>query len=474
MIPRAEPTTFAEMLRWHGAEALSRANHQGRPVVVSLTSALSDPPDLVEFYVRGGQSSAFRAYWEQQAEGFALVGIGIARVIRCDGPRRFREAAATIREDMATALIDGSIGAAGGPVYLGGFAFASDQPPTPAWTPYSAGLLVLPRLLLAVRDGAASLTLSTLVEPNADLDAVTETALGDLVMAHGDGPAVDDAFDRGWHSGAVEEFPEPQAWKASVAASAADVRADRFEKVVLARSLRIRAAESFDPARILRRLRSANSSATIFAVATPDRCFLGATPERLVRLTGREVAVTCLAGSIARGATETEDEQLAHALLASAKDRTEHEVVVRSTLEALAEVCTKVIRVPGTPSVARSRSVQHLATPLRGRLANGGCVLDLVDRLHPTPAVGGFPRDVALAAIREREGFDRGWYAGPIGWVDRNGEGEFAVAIRSALLAGRDATVYAGAGIVADSDPEAEYAETCLKMEPMLAALGMR
>ncbi len=166
--------------------------------------------------------------------------------------------------------------------------------------------------------------------------------------------------------------------------------------------------------------------------------------------------------------------RLAHTLLNSAKDRTEHEVVVRSTQAALTAVCTEVIRAPGTPRVAQSQSVQHLATPLRGRLADGGCVLDLVERLHPTPAVGGFPRDVALAAIREREGIDRGWYAGAVGWVNRAGEGEFAVAIRSALLAGREATLYAGAGIVADSDPEAEYAETCLKLEPMLAALGMR
>ena len=225
---------------------------------------------------------------------------------------------------------------------------------------------------------------------------------------------------------------------------------------------------------VLRRLRAANPSATIIAVATPGHCFLGATPERLVRLAGRDVEVTCLAGSIARGATESEDEQLASTLLSSAKDRTEHEVVVRSTQAALATVCSEVIRAPGTPRVARSRSVQHLATPLRGRLANGGCVLDLVDRLHPTPAVGGFPRDVALSAIREREGIDRGWYAGPSAGSTGPGDGEFAVAIRSALLAGREATLYAGSGIVADSDPEAEYAETCLKLEPMLAALGMQ
>jgi menaquinone-specific isochorismate synthase len=211
----------------------------------------------------------------------------------------------------------------------------------------------------------------------------------------------------------------------------------------------------------------------LFAFGTADRCFLGATPERLVKLAGREVFVDCIAGSIARGVTDDEDERLAQVLLASEKDRTEHEVVVHAVKEALSGVCDELIRPSDTPKVVRSRNVQHLSTPLRGRLSGGNCVLDLVERLHPTPAVGGFPRDLALHAIREREGFDRGWYAGPLGWVNGNGEGEFAVAIRSALLAGNEATLYAGAGIVADSDPDAEYAETGLKLKPMLAALGV-
>jgi isochorismate synthase EntC len=173
------------------------------------------------------------------------------------------------------------------------------------------------------------------------------------------------------------------------------------------------------------------------------------------------------------GATAAERDALAGQLLASDKDRREHEIVVSSTMQALAEVCAEVFRLPGTPRVVPARSVQHLETPLRARLSRAGTVLDLVERLHPTPAVGGFPRDAALALLRELEEIERGWYAGPVGWTDLDGEGEFAVAIRSALLTGSRASLFAGCGIVADSNPAAEFAETRLKLLPMMSALGV-
>jgi isochorismate synthase len=320
-----------------------------------------------------------------------------------------------------------------------------------------------------VRGEVATLTINALIEPGADPAAAAERALRDLAALSAPEPPAP-APNGAAHILATEEFPSPDQWKAMVARAAADVRAGRFEKVVLARQLAVHAGAAFDPAAALRSLRAAYPSAYVFAVATNGRCFLGATPELLVRLDGRDVEATCLAGSIARGASAAEDERLARALLASAKDQVEHRIVVRSIQEALAPVCDDVVS-EAAPRLLRVANVQHLYTPVRGRLAGDRCVLDLVERLHPTPAVGGYPRDVALAAIREREGFDRGWYAGPVGWVDRHGGGEFAVAIRSALVAGADALLYAGCGIVADSDPDTEYAETLPKLKPMLAGL---
>jgi menaquinone-specific isochorismate synthase len=172
------------------------------------------------------------------------------------------------------------------------------------------------------------------------------------------------------------------------------------------------------------------------------------------------------------GRDEDERRRLAGRLLASEKDREEHEIVVRSTMSALAEVCEVVTRLPGTPRVAAARTVQHLETPVSAQLCEAGSILDLVERLHPTPAVGGYPAERALSIMRELEEIDRGWYAGPFGWTDLDGSGDFVVAIRSALLSGRMASVFAGSGIVADSVPSAEYEETSLKLRPMLTVLG--
>jgi isochorismate synthase len=270
----------------------------------------------------------------------------------------------------------------------------------------------------------------------------------------------------------TESIPSRGAWESSVATAVALIGQGMIAKVVLAREERLRAATPFSPISALHRLRAADAEATLFALQSGSDWFIGATPERLVRLDAGRVDVTCLAGSIDVGKSPAERWALAAKLLASDKDREEHEIVVRSTMTALEDTCHNVERLAGTPRIAVARSVQHLETPISGRLAAAGHVLDLVERLHPTPAVGGFPRDRSLTMIRELERIERGWYAGPFGWFDGDGSGEFAVAIRSALLSGCTASIFAGCGIVAGSVPADEFAESRLKMRPMLAALG--
>jgi isochorismate synthase len=178
-----------------------------------------------------------------------------------------------------------------------------------------------------------------------------------------------------------------------------------------------------------------------------------------------------LAGSAPRGRTREEDAHIADQLLRDPKERAEHAVVVDALRDGLRELCTRVV-ADAQPRVQALSNVQHLLTRVRGEVRPGDGILDFVGRLHPTPAVGGFPTPRALELIRNLEALDRGWYAGPIGWVDARGEGEFVVALRSALLRGQTATLFAGCGIVANSDPSAEYAEWGWKVRPMLAALG--
>ena len=257
---------------------------------------------------------------------------------------------------------------------------------------------------------------------------------------------------------------------ARVDAALHDIAAGDIEKVVLARAVRLRRESPLDAAALLRDLRAAYPTCTNFAVAHADGVFLGATPEHLVRLDGNRVATAAVAGSAPRGRDPVDDERLGRELLESKKEQAEHSVVVRALREGLAPCCAD-LDVPESPRLLRLGEIQHLETPIRGTLRNGETILGLVERLHPTPAVGGAPREAARAWIARNENLDRGWYAGPVGFVDAEGGGDFCVALRSALIRGEEARLYAGAGIVAGSLPPAELRETRLKLRAMLSPL---
>jgi len=199
--------------------------------------------------------------------------------------------------------------------------------------------------------------------------------------------------------------------------------------------------------------------------------FFGASPERLVKVEEGQAFSSCVAGSIRRGQTADEDDQLGQSLLNDGKNRGEHHYVVEMITETFKKNCTS-IKVPNQPKLLKIRDIQHLYTPVEGVLNGEATILQLVKHLHPTPALGGVPRKEAMEMIRAFEPMNRGLYAAPIGWVDADGNGEFAVAIRSAALLGNRAFLYAGGGIVEDSTPQSEYEETLVKFRPMLRALG--
>jgi isochorismate synthase len=303
-----------------------------------------------------------------------------------------------------------------------------------------------------LRNGAAWLTTNVVVDPTHHSEPAPQRATRN-----------------------AERALSPEEWVSRVGSLARAIGQGQLgvEKVVLARAHQLSRAEPIDAQAALRRLADSYPSCTVFAISRGDGCFLGATPERLIALRNGRASTTALAGSLSRGATQAEDDLLAQQLLHSPKERAEHAIVVNALRDGLASdgLCSGVI-ADAQPRVQKLPNLQHLMTPIRGQVAAGRSVLDLVERLHPTPAMGGFPRQRALEIIREWECLDRGWYAGPLGWVNRHGEGEFVVGIRSALVRGNDATLFAGCGIVADSNPEAEYAESGWKLRPMLAALG--
>ena len=265
--------------------------------------------------------------------------------------------------------------------------------------------------------------------------------------------------------------PAPEFYAGAVEEAVRRIRAGELRKVVLARTIEVEAARDFDARRLAHRLRAVDPHAHTFIAPSGHGALVGASPELLVSRRGAEVRANPLAGSAPRAGDPAEDRANAERLAASAKDREEHAVVVEAVAATLRPLCATLAWDP-EPILQETPNVWHLSTRFRGRLREPlPTALELALAMHPTPAVGGTPTEAALTALTQLEGIDRGCYAGPVGWVDAQGDGEWAIALRCALLAGSRATLYAGAGIVAGSDPAAELDETARKFGAFLDAL---
>jgi isochorismate synthase len=374
------------------------------------------------------------------AEGTVIAGVGVAA--RVDGADRLIDRAARLFE-----RIDGPARVIGGMAFTRGA--ASEDP----WSAFGDASFVLPRVTYE-RDGdRARLLVTGGIDPRPIVAALSDrngiahppTAVAGEDSLTGLEPVTDD-------------------WRARIEAIRAAIASGRFEKIVAARRL----TTSLDPRTtdltVLSRLAARHPGCTRFAFRRDGATFLGATPERLVALRGLDLITEALAGSIAPGHDRS--------LLSSAKDAHEHALVVNAISARLAPLCSS-LDVARTPQIRALPHVLHLRTPITGRLQRRRHILELVAALHPTPAVGGVPQLDAARWIASHEP-PRGWYAAPIGWFDAHGDGDFAVALRCGLLAQGHAHLYAGAGIVADSDPAAEWDETSLKLRTLLDALTVR
>jgi isochorismate synthase len=269
----------------------------------------------------------------------------------------------------------------------------------------------------------------------------------------------------------LHEVPAPAEYGEAVRRAVERIRGGELRKVVLARTIEVNAGRTLDPRRLAHRLRAVDPDAYTFAVPTAVGILVGASPELLVSRSGRRVSSNPLAGSAPRSGDPDEDRANADALIASSKDREEHAIVVEAVAAILSPFCDQ-LRWDPEPVLRETPNVWHLSTVFTGLLREPPpTALELVAALHPTPAVAGTPTEVALATIAELEPFDRGSYAGPVGWIDADGNGEFAIALRCAELRDDRAVLYAGAGIVADSDPAAEIDETDRKFRAFLDAL---
>lgn len=452
-----------------------REERRQRVVSMSFPTVPFDPVDVFADAQARGDTAAL---WELPAKGIALVGVGAERELTADGPERFADISRQWRALVADAVtvgeqIGGATHPGPGPVALGGFAFAAGGAAGP-WEGFGDGWLCLPRTMYGAVAGTHWVTVNTIVTDGIDPEAAVRAVERARERAASRGRtangmrARDDGFVK--HTLPTTDLPSKQSWLAAVGRVAGNIRAGQLEKAVLARSVRVELPAGFSTRAALLQLRQNYPECYIFGIARGDSCFVGATPERVVHQEQGRVKVACLAGSTGRGATEVEDRSLGDALLADSKNVEEHQVVLRSILAALAPVCTNVQAAAG-PSLRKLANVQHLYTPVTARVTGESDVLDLVSRVHPTPAIGGHPTGDALAIIAAEEEMDRGWYAGPVGWMNADGDGEFAVGLRSGLLRPGEAHLFAGCGIMGDSEPESEYDESVLKLRPMMKAL---
>ena len=461
--------TFARVEELLGT-AIRRARGAGAPVLLSAcapTDEVVDPAALLAGSRRPGEH--WFCFEQPDREGSALAALGCVRALQASGPGRFGAVNAGWRALVHDALCHPSDGPQGsGLVAHGGFAFAPAGGGSRRWAGFEPGSLVIPELSLARHGHRSWLTANLEVAPDDtadDLRGRLRRRLGELRPRPL--PIVDPAPVGAYE--VVSPMP-PAHYEEAVSRAVQRIRAGELEKIVLAREVEVHAPVAHDPAAVFGLLREAFSSSFVFAVGRGDATFVGASPELLVRREGQRASTVALAGSTRRSADPAVDDHLGEALLHSEKDREENAVVARRIARALRPHSVWVAVAP-EPSLVKVANIQHLACPIRAQLASAVDAVELAALLHPTPAVGAEPAS-ALALIPALEGLDRGWYAGPVGWTDAVGDGEFCVALRSALLRDRVACCYSGCGIMGDSDPASELAESELKLQVMLPALA--
>ena len=415
------------------------SDEQAAPFVVRTTSLDLDTATALVDLLPASEPLA----WLRRGEG--LVGWGVAAQVTTSGPDRFADADDWWADLTARAVVRSDLSAPGtGLVCFGTMAFA-DEP--------AASMLVVPRVLVGRRGDTAWITT---VSPSG-LDLL------DVSVDVADPPLPPQGVR--FADGALDG----EAWMGAVADAVARIAAGDLEKVVLARDLIATADEEIDVRWPLRRLTELYPTCWTFHV---DGLF-GATPELLVRRERGLVTSRVLAGTIRRTGDDDRDLALAATLARSSKDLAEHEYAVRSVAESLEPHCSSM-NVPEVPFVLHLPNVMHLATDVAGVVHDAETVtsLQLAASLHPSAAVGGTPSATALELISEIEGMHRGRYAGPVGWMDATGDGEWGIALRSAEVVGSTVRLFAGCGIVADSDPESELAETQAKFVPVRDSLG--
>ncbi|MEO6874705.1 MAG: isochorismate synthase [Opitutaceae bacterium] len=434
-------------------------------VSISLAVGALDPLAVLESIFEPGEP---HFYAERPTLETAISGAEVAVTHEASGPDRFASVQRFIDQTLAQTIAVGDVEAPfGGPHFFAAFAFNAEAEPG---DPFPAARVFVPRWQVARAGATTTAVANLLIAADSDLAALANR----VWRAH-------EKFSQFLYRETPETEPsiapnfstqEKGDYRASVARALKQIDAGEFKKIVLARAIDLMTSIPLHPLRVLNGLRQRFPECYAFSLANGrGQSFIGASPERLLRVSQGVLETEALAGTIRRGVGASEDAALGASLLRSEKDLREQRHVL-DTIVGRLEQLGLTADYADQPGLRRLANVQHLHTPVRAALGAEVRLMDALGLLHPTPAVGGLPAAAAIAHIRELEGFSRGLYAGAIGWVNARGGGEFFVGIRSALVDGKSARVYAGNGIVAGSNPEKEFAETEWKFKAMLGALS--
>ncbi|WP_335872904.1 isochorismate synthase [Bacillus sp. 2205SS5-2] len=448
-------------------EALIKARQDNRPILLSYVRKLREADPLSFYHAGSNLYQGERFFFKDPNSSLFLVGLGNAFSIRCgQGVDRFSHIEKQWEGITKEALTYNPYEIRGtGPLIFGGFTFDPQRDQEPEWSQFSQAIFQLPTYLLSVNHGEAYLTTnmiitgheheSVLLRHQQQVDALLNNSSSEVSV-----PKIDQ----------LEEI-RPEEWKKSIQNVTDRMKMEDLEKVVLARKMKMTFSDKISSDYCIEHLYKEQKESFVFSLEVMNSCFIGASPERLLKKKNSMIYSTCLAGSIGRGQTDQEDKVLGNELLHDEKNLHEHQLVVEMIQQSMERYCEQV-QVPSPPTLLKMRDIQHLYTPVMGKDKQGQSLFQLLKSFHPTPALGGVPREAAMEVIRTVEEMDRGFYAAPIGWVDAEGNGEFSVAIRSGLLYKNESYLYSGCGVVADSTPDSEYEETAIKFRPMLRAVG--
>ena len=452
--------------KWYNATEIEVGSNS-KQIFYMETIEVSRLSALAFFAAGEANYKGKRYYWQNREKTFTLVGLGHAYIIENnDGTKRFD----TVEDEwknLTSQIVQEDQHLQ--PILFGGFTFDPQNEVTGEWANFPQSYFTVATHQLVIRNDQAFVTINFITNQENSVEVFETLRKERDALIH----AAQVKELKTYTKPTMTSYEEPhkEAYLQSINQVTSLIKANEAQKVVIARSLALQFEEAITSPQILSHVVHEQPESYLFGLEHENMLFYGASPERLVKVDDGRAYSSCVAGSIKRGKTVEDDNLLGQSLLNDTKNRGEHHYVVEMITETFEKNCSEV-KVPNGPKLLKIRDIQHLYTPVEGQLNEEATILQLVKHLHPTPALGGVPREQAMEMIRTYEPMNRGMYAAPIGWLDADGNGEFAVAIRSAALVEDKAYLYAGGGIVADSEAQSEYEETLVKFRPMLRALG--